>query len=357
MLSFLAGRVVLGALLLLQGGPQIPAPRGMVNDFANVLPAASVARMERVAQDVRAKSSGEIAVVTLPDLQGRDPAEVALRIGREWKVGNMAAIGDRSRNAGVVILLVPKETSSDGRGYCRVETGQGAEGFITDATSAAICREATPAFQQRDYATGIEIVTLLVAQRYATEFGFALGDVAGKGPPAALLAAVVQSNFGALAPVTREPAEMMRRLNQALLRRAIEARFATMCYGVAAPSGEFSYCNAGQEPPLVIAKNGIRWLETGGPVLGLLPSASYEYATEQLEPGDIVVVCSDGVTEARNVANEEFGRDRMLEAIQSMHNVKSDTILEQLLSAVNQFARGAPQADDITVLVFRYTGR
>jgi serine phosphatase RsbU (regulator of sigma subunit) len=190
-----------------------------------------------------------------------------------------------------------------------------------------------------------------------TEFGFALGDVAGKGPPAALLAAVVQSNFGALAPVTREPAELMLRLNHALLRRQIDARFATMCYGLVAPSGEFSYCNAGQEPPLVIAKNGIRWLEVGGPVLGLLPSAKYEYATEKLEPGDLVVVCSDGVTEARNVANDEFGRDRMLEAVQSMHGAKSDLVLDQLLSAVNQFARGAPQADDITVLVLRYRGQ
>ena len=87
-----------------------------------------------------------------------------------------------------------------------------------------------------------------------------------------------------------------------------------------------------------------------------MPSAAYEYATEQLEPGDVVVVCSDGVTEARNVANEEFGRDRMLEAVRSMHGAKSDLVLEQLLSAVNQFARGAPQADDITVLVFRYRG-
>ncbi len=106
----------------------------------------------------------------------------------------------------------------------------------------------------------------------------------------------------------------------------------------------------------MIARHGIRWLETGGPVLGLLPFAKYEYATEQLEPGDLVVVCSDGVTEARNVANDEFGRDRMLAAVQSMHGVKSDLVLDQLLSAVNQFARGAPQADDITVLVFRYRG-
>jgi sigma-B regulation protein RsbU (phosphoserine phosphatase) len=100
----------------------------------------------------------------------------------------------------------------------------------------------------------------------------------------------------------------MTRLNLALLRRAIDARFATMCYGVATPSGEFSYCNAGQEPPLVIAKDGIRWLETGGPVLGLLPGAKYEYETVTLAPGDLVIVCSDGVTEARNVANDEFGR-------------------------------------------------
>ncbi|MEP6620613.1 MAG: TPM domain-containing protein [bacterium] len=173
--SILAGRAALVAVLALtQAGPQIPSPRGLVNDFAGVIPAANAARIERVAQDVRDKTKGEIAVVTLSDLGGRDPADIALRIGREWKVGNMAAIGDRSRNAGVVILLVPKEGSSDGKGHCRVETGQGAEGFITDATSADFCREATPAFARRDYGAGIELVTMRVAQRYAQEFNVAL---------------------------------------------------------------------------------------------------------------------------------------------------------------------------------------
>jgi len=175
MLSTIGGRFAfLAAALLFQGGPQIPPPRGLVNDFANVIQPAAAARMERIAQDVRDKSKGEIAVVTMADLGGRDPSEIALRIGREWKVGNMAPIGDRSRNAGAVILLVPKETSSDGRGYCRIETGQGTEGFITDATSGDICREATPAFQARDYSAGLELVTLRVAQRYAQEFGFTL---------------------------------------------------------------------------------------------------------------------------------------------------------------------------------------
>jgi uncharacterized protein len=182
MLSTLAGRALLGAMaLLVQGGPQIPPPQGLVNDFAHVLSPAAAARIERLAQEVRDKSKGEIAVVTLPDLGGRAPSDVALRIGREWKVGNLAPIGAQSRNAGTVILLVPKETSSDRRGHCRVETGQGAEGFITDATAGEICREATPAFQQRDYGAGLELITQRVAQRYAQEFHFAL-DSAFEAP-------------------------------------------------------------------------------------------------------------------------------------------------------------------------------
>lgn len=175
MLYPFAGRLALvAAAMLLQSGPQIPPPRGLVNDFASVLPATSAARIEQIAQDVRDKSGGEIAVVTLSDLAGRAPSDVALRIAREWKVGAAAAIGQRTRNAGVVILLVPKETSTDGQGHCRVEVGQGSEGFITDATSGEICREATPAFRERAYGTGLELVTLRVAQRYAQEFGFAL---------------------------------------------------------------------------------------------------------------------------------------------------------------------------------------
>jgi sigma-B regulation protein RsbU (phosphoserine phosphatase) len=101
-------------------------------------------------------------------------------------------------------------------------------------------------------------------------FGFALGDVAGKGPPAALLATAVQSNFVALAPISSDPAEAMARVNRALLRRAVEARFATMFYGEVDAAGRLSYCNAGQEPPLVLHAGSVDWLEAGGPVLGLL---------------------------------------------------------------------------------------
>ena len=130
-------------------GPSIPAPRGMVNDFANVIRPDQAARIEALANDVRAKSGGEIAVVTLRDLGGRDVDEIALRIGREWKVGAAAKIGDATRNAGVVILVVPKETSGDGKGHVKIETGQGSEGFITDGQAGDIVREAMPLMQQQ----------------------------------------------------------------------------------------------------------------------------------------------------------------------------------------------------------------
>jgi len=187
--------------------------------------------------------------------------------------------------------------------------------------------------------------------------GFALGDVAGKGPPAALLAAAVQSNFVALAPVSSEPAETMARVNKALLRRAIDARFATMFYGAVTADGRLSYCNAGQEPPLVVRRDSVAWLETGGPVLGLLTIATYEFETVGLEPGDLVIVCSDGVTEARNRGGDEFGRDRLVEVVRDRHGAKPEVVLEHLIGAVKQFSEGAAQADDVTALVLRYRGK
>ena len=153
---------------------QVPKPVGYVNDFAHVIASDVAARLERIIQDVRQKSGGEIVVVTLPDLKGRASADVAREIGRQWKVGASGGPGDRARNAGVIILLVPKETSADGRGYIRIETGQGAEGFLTDATTGAIQDEALPALSQRDYNNALELITTRVAQRYANEFQFTL---------------------------------------------------------------------------------------------------------------------------------------------------------------------------------------
>jgi uncharacterized protein len=174
-------------LLLVLQAIQVPRPQGLVNDFANVLSAEQRARIERIAQDVRDKSGGEIAVVTLADIGERDPGDVALQIGRDWGVGLNAQIGDQRRNAGVVILLVPRETSSTGRGRLSIQTGQGAEGFITDAEAGDIRREATALLQggggggRLDYGPALELMTLRVAQHFATEFGFTLDTSLASG--------------------------------------------------------------------------------------------------------------------------------------------------------------------------------
>lgn len=187
-------------------------------------------------------------------------------------------------------------------------------------------------------------------------FGFMLGDVAGKGPPAALLAAAVLTTFGAHAPISDSPADTMTRINTALLRRAVEARFATMFHGAVLADGTLRYCNAGQEPPLVVRRDGVAWLEDGGPVLGLLSLASYDCGAAALAAGDLVVVCSDGVTEARNRQGEEFGRERLVDAMAPVHGHRPDAALERLLEEVRKFSDGAAQGDDITALVLRYRG-
>jgi uncharacterized protein len=176
--------ILLAALLVQQPGPPIPAPRGFVNDFAQVITAESAPRIARLAAYVRERSGGEIAVVTLRDLEGREAVDVALRIGREWGVGAEAAVGDAARNAGVVLLVVPKETSADGRGHIAISTGRGVEGFIPDAVTGDIRREALPLLQAQDYSGAIELMTYRLAERYAGEFGFSMDSV-GVAPPRA----------------------------------------------------------------------------------------------------------------------------------------------------------------------------
>lgn len=187
-------------------------------------------------------------------------------------------------------------------------------------------------------------------------FGFALGDVAGKGPPAALLTAALQGMFAALATSEEGPAATVARLNQALIRRAIQNRFVTMLYGVVTREGRLTTCNAGHNPPFLFTRGGIRRLEEGGLVLGLFPQALYEEETVQLDPDDVLVVFSDGVSEAIDLAGEEFGDERIAACMSPSVRLEPAAVLDRLLSAVKQFSAGTDQRDDITALVLRYSG-
>ncbi len=160
--------------LLLLAQVAIPAPRGYVNDFAGVLDTASVAHMDGVIGEVRTKTRGEIAVVTLASIGDRAASDVALQIGREWGVGAQGAAGDRARNAGVVVLLVPLQDHKAGTGQIYIATGRGAEGFLPDARVGRITDAAVPFLAREEYGPGLATVVDLLAQAFAGEFGVTL---------------------------------------------------------------------------------------------------------------------------------------------------------------------------------------
>jgi len=188
--------------------------------------------------------------------------------------------------------------------------------------------------------------------------GFALGDVAGKGPPAALLSAMMQGIFAAQAATSDAPSRTITRVNLALYRRGIESRFVTLMYGVLDADGKMVYCNAGHNPPLVISpgkgNSGVRRLERGGPIVGLFEAASYEEETVRLAPGDWLVVFSDGISEAMSASGEEYGEARIITCVQRNTTLDPQRMLEALFMDVRDFARGAAQSDDITAMVLRY---
>src|SRR5437588_6181016 len=163
--------------LLLVAQIQLPAPRGYVNDFAGVLDSASVAHMEAVITEVRAKTRGEIAVVTLSDIADRPAADVALEIGRRWGVGAKGEAGDPAKNLGVVVLLVPLKNHRPGTGQVFIAAGRGAEGFLPDARVGRIRDAMTPYLAREDYGGGLARGVDLIAQAFAQEFGVTLTGV------------------------------------------------------------------------------------------------------------------------------------------------------------------------------------
>ena len=182
----------------------------------------------------------------------------------------------------------------------------------------------------------------------------AIGDVAGKGPPAALLAAMLQGMLAVEAQGQGNPAAVMLRLNRALLGRHLSSQFATLVYGVLLPDGRFTYCNAGHNPPILFAGDRMVRLHTGGLVVGGLPEATFEEECLELQPGDTVVLFTDGVTEARNSEGEEFGEERLISCLTASQKESATAMVKNALQAVREFCGAAQPADDVTLAVVRF---
>jgi sigma-B regulation protein RsbU (phosphoserine phosphatase) len=189
--------------------------------------------------------------------------------------------------------------------------------------------------------------------------GFVVADVSGKGISAALLMASLQALIRSQA--IREPedlAELIGQVNSLLYESSASHRYATLFYGQIDPkAARMDYVNAGHNPPMLLrARNGdfeVQRLETGGTVVGLLPRSKFEQGSVVLQSGDLIVGFTDGISEAMTREDEEWGEERMVEAVKSAGDRSPQALIEHLLKAADRFVDGAPQNDDMTLVVAR----
>ena len=191
------------------------------------------------------------------------------------------------------------------------------------------------------------------------KLGIAIGDVSGKGIPASLLMASLQASLrGQAMAASVNIGCIVGDINGLIHAATPDNRYATFFYAQYDPACRcLSYVNAGHNPPMVLRKsNGggecIR-LDAGGPPVGLLPDAKYKSAQVDLQPGDSIVLFSDGISEAMNSADEEWGEERMMEALTKLGEKSPEEAVEAILDAADSFVAGAPQHDDMTLVIFR----
>jgi serine phosphatase RsbU (regulator of sigma subunit) len=186
-----------------------------------------------------------------------------------------------------------------------------------------------------------------------------IADVSGKGAAAALVMSGLQAGLHSIVQQDSDPAVLARRLNRLLCRSSEGERFVTFFAGRLSPStGEFSYCNAGHDPPLLVTRGRPdQELSEGGLVLGVMEGAEYRCGTTLIEPGSSLVLYTDGITEAMSPAGEEFGRGRVAGTVASHHGFGSRELIDRILSAASGFSAGEPWNDDVTLVVVRRPAR
>ncbi|HWB87155.1 MAG TPA: SpoIIE family protein phosphatase [Bryobacteraceae bacterium] len=188
--------------------------------------------------------------------------------------------------------------------------------------------------------------------------GLALADVSGKGMPASLMMMGLQARVEVLAEDPRNLSALVTRLNKAISANSPPSRFITFFFCVLDPAvGELAFANAGHNPPILLRATGeVETLETGGPVLGLLPAACYREGRAALSNGDLLALYSDGLTEATNTDGEEYGEERLIELLQRHRQEPAERLVEIITKSLAEFSAGSPQVDDITLVIAKYAG-
>lgn len=185
--------------------------------------------------------------------------------------------------------------------------------------------------------------------------GVAIGDISGKGTPAAILMASLYASFRSLTRRDLSLSDIMRQLNNLLCENFGIGRFATFFYGVICTrSMEIEYSNAGHFAPILIKPGeGPRFLSDGGIVLGYIPDSRYSESIEKIESGDVLVLYTDGIIEAENPDGEMFGEERLTEICATMIGRSAREVLKGIRKAVGEHCGDSEQIDDITLVVVR----
>jgi sigma-B regulation protein RsbU (phosphoserine phosphatase) len=188
-------------------------------------------------------------------------------------------------------------------------------------------------------------------------FGIVLGDVAGKGLPAALLMSKLQATLRALASEETSLGALGSRMNRILCRDGLANRFATLVYMEIGPqSGCVRLLNAGHMPPFVIRAAALEELPRGAMALGMLPEATFSEHAINLNVGDVLVVFSDGLTDAMNASGDFFGEERLRDQLAALAGLTPKQIGTQVVAAVDAFVGDQPPHDDLSLTILMRTG-
>ena len=180
---------------------------------------------------------------------------------------------------------------------------------------------------------------------------FVIADVSGKGITAALVMSSVATAFAIFTRSDPTPADLLRDINATLAPKTAPSKFVTMVAGVLDPStGLVAFANAGHVAPLVVSKGGVEAMRSTDIVVGIVPNAQYRNQSLTLGPGDSLVLFTDGVTEAENIAEEQLGLDPISEMLLSMHCSDAAAILDKIDTRVHEFIGDVPAGDDVTML-------
>jgi sigma-B regulation protein RsbU (phosphoserine phosphatase) len=187
--------------------------------------------------------------------------------------------------------------------------------------------------------------------------GLYLGDVSGKGLPAALYAALAVGTLRGVHKTGTTPHDVLATLNRRLMIRGMPRRHTAIQYAVFDPrSHELRIASAGMPGPLHLGANGCRMLEIAGIPPGLFPATSYETLTLRLQPGDSVLFCTDGITDAFGRNGEQFGIERLQKLCDARRPTAPTELLARVFAAVEKFSRGLEQHDDMAAAVFHFCG-